>query len=886
LEKQLTISQIPLSQKTDYELLYNEAIALLQKYSGSIWTDYNEHDPGVTILEILCYVITELFDRTEIPINGILTKENGDTYYKENAFFTATEILHNAPLTLNDYRKLIIDNFENVNNAWVFPYYYNSENYENIGIQGLYEVLLDLEDKIVNELALKQEISIFLNSYRLFSEYFPKTKITVLKDIEFSISFILRIDESIDVEEILAEIFFEIENFINPKIRHYSYQNMIDLGFNSDQIFDGPKLKNGFINNQDLKEKTTRVYVDDFVKIISNVKGVKSVNNLSLFYISNEKTDDIKKTLYIKKTLNSEKPFIDISKENVLNLNIKESLSPGEELLHEFPANNPNNLNISVIQDNITMPYNGNNVISIYNKLVNHKRKTDKFSYAPSKLDIEIPKETYVNLSQYDSIQNDFPLIYGIGESKLSQNVSDTRKAQALQLKSYLLFFEQILADFNKQVSSIGNLFSVKKQTQTFFYQDVYQVPDASPLLKGFQGNASEIYDSKQGNKYYFNSVSFTSNKENQYIKGLEDICHLTDDFKTRRNMFLDHLLARFGFSLNDVAKSNSLNPSQIIEIKEELIQIVDELTAYRGRIKPENDNYELKNISVISLFHSLSNIKYNPLNIILLSEKLSLLYLSEYDEANDLFKFSDSGKVDLNVKSSMFHNCVFGGLDKNNYQVKISDNKYTLRLIVNGDKYNLIDGKLSDIDSGSIERKIGEFISDFFKIYIELENIYIIDHILLLPQIEEKKFTWISSSTTTDNSNPLAYSQLLDSTGKMSNTSEIGVVVKNNIIKQNFYSARMSIIIKIDSNKHNDFDTDYLHSIFVKNFPAHISLHLFFIKEELEFSEFKRIYSEYISMDILSKQDSKEQVFEGGGGIENITDFLINNPVFKDFKK
>ena len=38
--------------------------------------------------------------------------------------------------------------------------------------------------------------------------------------------------------------------------------------------------------------------------------------------------------------------------------------------------------------------------------------------------------------------------------------------------------------------------------------------------------------------------------------------------------------------------------------------------------------------------------------------------------------------------------------------------------------------------------------------------------------------------------------------------------------------------------------------------------------------------------MDILSKQDSKEQVFEGGGGIENITDFLINNPVFKDFKK
>ena len=38
----------------DYEQLRREAIAHVQALSGNTWTDYNLHDPGVTILEQLC----------------------------------------------------------------------------------------------------------------------------------------------------------------------------------------------------------------------------------------------------------------------------------------------------------------------------------------------------------------------------------------------------------------------------------------------------------------------------------------------------------------------------------------------------------------------------------------------------------------------------------------------------------------------------------------------------------------------------------------------------------------------------------------------------------------------------------------------------------------
>jgi hypothetical protein len=37
----------------NFERLRDEAIENVQKYSGAEWTDYNLHDPGITILEAL-----------------------------------------------------------------------------------------------------------------------------------------------------------------------------------------------------------------------------------------------------------------------------------------------------------------------------------------------------------------------------------------------------------------------------------------------------------------------------------------------------------------------------------------------------------------------------------------------------------------------------------------------------------------------------------------------------------------------------------------------------------------------------------------------------------------------------------------------------------------
>ena len=39
----------------DFEKLRKEGIEYIAQLSGKIWTDHNIHDPGITILEMLCF---------------------------------------------------------------------------------------------------------------------------------------------------------------------------------------------------------------------------------------------------------------------------------------------------------------------------------------------------------------------------------------------------------------------------------------------------------------------------------------------------------------------------------------------------------------------------------------------------------------------------------------------------------------------------------------------------------------------------------------------------------------------------------------------------------------------------------------------------------------
>ncbi len=99
----------------------------IEQLGSKLWTDYNIHDPGITILEALCYALTDLGYRTSLNIKDILALElpevpDTDGQYpadKRQALFTARNILTVNPWTTDDFRKLLI-NIDGIKNGWLY----------------------------------------------------------------------------------------------------------------------------------------------------------------------------------------------------------------------------------------------------------------------------------------------------------------------------------------------------------------------------------------------------------------------------------------------------------------------------------------------------------------------------------------------------------------------------------------------------------------------------------------------------------------------------------------------------------------------------------------------------------------------------------------------
>ena len=93
------------SPATDFEGLRQEGIRLLQRLAGATWTDHNDHDPGITILEQLCYALTDLGYRIDYDIPDLLAS-SGDP---ARDLYTPGQVLSSEPVTLKDIRKLALD---------------------------------------------------------------------------------------------------------------------------------------------------------------------------------------------------------------------------------------------------------------------------------------------------------------------------------------------------------------------------------------------------------------------------------------------------------------------------------------------------------------------------------------------------------------------------------------------------------------------------------------------------------------------------------------------------------------------------------------------------------------------------------------------------------
>jgi hypothetical protein len=649
--------QLPHAQ--DFEYLRKEGLKYIEQLGKDLWTDYNPHDPGITILEILCYAITEIGYRAGFDIRHLLTGKNGKI--SNGSFFRAGEIFPNAPLTEIDYRKLLIDQVD-VSNAWfvatqrildqdgypaphenespiylnkledklcLLPKDRNDKPLARLALRGLSKVLVALEeDPELGDLnAVRLDfgfleagrwvqlsiypafktwndteaslLSIFdtaagiaqmtvetrydnaaidmnivgfggsalgltivpadLRELNVTKQHFQsqaniaeavsilkKKKeqvdkalrnvqsqlhrnrnltedylcIETIRSVQIGICADIEIGPQSNVIDLMVDIHIAINDVINPPVRFYSLDQLLREGYTPEELFLGPRLSHGFLKDEEVEKAQlpSAINASDIIAAIMKIEGVVSVNNM-LMTAYDEQGEAI--------TESSSKPW---------HLQLSGAMNA------VFAAEKSKLL---LFRQKIPFLLSETSQMLVDQKIQQHRKQQKSHKLLDMDNELPEPSGIYYPLQDYYSIQDEFPINYGLGKNRLPEGASDKRKAQVKQLKGYLHFYDQILADVFNQLSNAKNVLDL----------------DKAEYAEGTTDRLTRTYFPRYLDKHDLNGEDYYSKE--LYAHGYEDSLNQAEDnagsayesksaFCERRNRSLDHLLARFSESFSD----------------------------------------------------------------------------------------------------------------------------------------------------------------------------------------------------------------------------------------------------------------------------------------------------------------------------------------------
>lgn len=965
--------QNKLRKSLDYNQLREAGIARLQKLAGTVWTDYNTHDPGVTLLELLCYAITDLSYRCDFSIEDILASHPENKIGDTPDFFEAHRILPGHPLTILDYRKILID-LPFIRNAWIEPaanteqeVFFDQHNHEltfhpaddngrpneQIKLKGLYNVWLELaeDEKLGNlnaatagfdieisdgplkhpahvsvffphhaQLAAhwKQEMTItnittlitvnpdpwfdfnvkatvafdneneailplsvvvdsgkfdwttkmtqvrkkigdalkditpsgilpvfnqkhisikhhldyvtgFLDRRRNLCEDFLSVQLVIPQEIALEAEIGLSLDT--DTEELLAQAFCDIHHFFSPPVRFYSLQEMLAENISTEDIFDGPLLKHGFIKDTNLTafRQSKHIYASDILNVFisSNPEKIKYVTGLKISnYIENIQ--------------------ISHANSNILQLHQSDIYKPVAGVRKS---------NIYCKKGDVYQVVNWHKVEQLFKaKII--QAEPDK-SFEPDHR-LELPAGSDRSTQKYVSVQEDLPPTYGTSWRGLPSDVPPERKALAKQLKGYLLFFDQLLANFLAQLSNVKNLFSTDHAVaKTYFEQAVYQVPDAMFLLRDFIGSHEEGTRQSLLDEAW---KIFKDDGNNDYINVLQAINEDKQTFLDRRNRFLDHLMARFNehftdYSLLMFAQNNQQIPDSLLENKESFLQNYPELSSRRSKGFSIKDHDELWNTENVSGFekrvaHLLGFVDYSR-RFLVKGPFGHIQFYQEIDNDNiDEYRFrvlSENNKILLSSHKHYHvldegYDVVFRMLDYGkypaNYKTFPSQNEMFYFNLYD-DEENILARRIqlfeTEAEAQTAIDEVVAFINENFTGVEDEseEGFLVIDHLLLRPKLN----SIIEGTTIRDTMLPV----VRDDYGNLTQPGK------------DPYSFRTTVVFPAGLNKFKDENFKELAEQTVRlETPAHIMPSVHFLNN-LQLSRLEHAYKTWLELSALA---------------------------------
>lgn len=500
----------------DFLGLREEAMEVIRKLAGETWTDHNLHDPGITILEQICYALTDLGYRLNFSVPELLAdaaKRDGDKAqigWKKGAeaqnadslpaMPPMEDMLPSAPYTLEDWQRIFLD-IPGTRAMEILPVsnaspqlFYNPVLNEVCGklaiepglvpirLSGLFKVLVDSDQGFAAD--ARREF------FRQFYSQRPACEeIQVYQQLEPG-KLVINADFSInlgtDPEEVLAELLFKIDQRLSPQARFKRRAEMEKVGRGTDEIFEGPLLKNGFLLEEELQavKPQKSVFLSQVFEEAYSVDGIKELRNLSI--------NSISPTIVTKGSVEQWVPRVSEGTVPRLELDLSQ---------------------IVIRQGEVVINYD-----SIEVKRLFEIRRQEAIGRIPEAIAARNLATRDREIAAYQSLQHQFPDNYGINAGGLPRNSDISRLTRAHQLKAYLLFFEQILSDYFSMAGGLGKIFQfADAEFSTFSQGSLEDVPLIDTLEYANREMDANFVDAAE-------------------LKALD-----------RLQRLLEHLLARFG---------------------------------------------------------------------------------------------------------------------------------------------------------------------------------------------------------------------------------------------------------------------------------------------------------------------------------------------------
>jgi hypothetical protein len=509
----------PDSEEITFEYLKHQGMKFLQELSGEIWTDHNLHDPGITILEQFCYALTDLAFRAGYNVADILTRKNGRIDFPGLGLNLPDNIFPCRPVTINDYRKLILDAEHRIDNVWMEPVA------DKIP-KGLYQISLKIggDEKITDRIkeAIRQNVWAVFHANRNLCEDLDFASIEIIKNENVSLEARLEILDTVNPESVLAQVYFHCAMQISPIPVFHSYKEMQDGGKSLEEIFTGPLLNHGYLDDKYLKGKYEIITKNELMGKLKSIDGIKDICSFALLEHFSEwdGTFNFKTTLVIP-----EEP-------EEIKVKLRKNGTPCKISFFEFK-------------------YELEKLFAVHKKLRNRNQVVDAF--------YTLPKGKYRNIKKYFSIQNQFPDLYGINQYGISDSAPKDRIAKAKQLKGFLLFFEQIMADFLVNLHHVSDLFSLDERED---YLAWFKALDSDTVPNG-----NDLYLKK---------------RERSPDETLQEAVTVQLKWPGQRDKILDFLLALYCESCTETSATSHIKNEQLRK-KAEFLRHIAEISKNRS---------------------------------------------------------------------------------------------------------------------------------------------------------------------------------------------------------------------------------------------------------------------------------------------------------------